>query len=176
MDTDVRPTLLSSCALAATAEEAGFRVDYPNSATRSSRIFALDPAAAEIMYQIVEDPWKGAHFLTVRDGNTVDPEKTGIDDLALSHPNGVAATLSKEIEGADVVVLIATTGDGVGSAEVIAREAYHRKIMTVGLAMSESKEQHETDAVVNSLRRFASVLVVARDASFVPAMLTALRA
>ena len=41
------PTLLSSCARASTREEARFRVDYPNSATRSTRIFALDKRAAD---------------------------------------------------------------------------------------------------------------------------------
>ena len=61
----VRPTLLSSCAKAATAAEARFRVPYPNALTRASRIFALDAGAAEAMFAITEDPWNGAHFLTV---------------------------------------------------------------------------------------------------------------
>ena len=58
------PTLLHSCARAATAAEARFRIEYPNSTTRASRIVALDDDAAELMRQIEEGPWSGARFLT----------------------------------------------------------------------------------------------------------------
>lgn len=171
-----RPTLLSSCALAATTKEARFRIDYPNSRARKSRIFAFDKIAAEAMYAIVEDPWKGAHFITVASGLDVDPENTKADELALSHPDGTKASLTDEIEGADVVILIASDGHSAGAAEVIAREAYNRKIMTVGLALTKPKLHLTTELVVSTLRPFAAVLVVAEDESFIPAMLTALRA
>jgi len=55
-----RPTLLSSCARAATAAEAAFRVQYPNSLPRASVIIALDAGAAEIMAGVSEEPWAGA--------------------------------------------------------------------------------------------------------------------
>ena len=42
------PTLLGSCAKAASAAEVRFRVDYPNSKARVSRIIALDEASAAI--------------------------------------------------------------------------------------------------------------------------------
>jgi hypothetical protein len=168
------PTLLSGCARAATAEEAAFRVQYPNSTTRSSRIFALDPAAAEAMYAITEDPWNNAHFLTVT--ATGVTASTRADDLPLCHPDGSAATLESEIRDADVVVLLATTGDSEGAAEVIARECFNRNIMCAGLALGGGQDQPGVDRVVNSMRRFARVLVVASDTDYIPAMLTALRA
>lgn len=171
-----RPTLLSSCAKAATAAEARFRVDYPNSRTRASRIFALDAGAAEAMYAITEDPWNGAHFLTVGGNGVVDPDATAADDLPLIGPDGAAIRLSQEIDGADVVILLASTDRQIGAAEVIAREAYMRKIMIAGLALSNGLSGSATDRVVAALRPFASVLVVASDNDFIPAMLTALRA
>ena len=58
-----RPTLASACARAATAAELRYRVAYPNSRPRVSRIIALDRGAAEIMHAITEEPWQGAHFL-----------------------------------------------------------------------------------------------------------------
>ena len=58
------PTLLSSCAKAATAAEARFRVDYPNSKARASRIIALDADAADLMHRIDDDSWGEAHFLS----------------------------------------------------------------------------------------------------------------
>ncbi|POF34522.1 hypothetical protein [Roseibium marinum] len=170
------PTLLGSCARAATAEEARFRVQYPNSRTRSSRIFALDAGAAEAMYAITEDPWNGAHFLTLVDRGPVDPATTDARDLPLAHPDGTSADLTEETDGADVVVLLATSGDNEGAAEVIAREAFHRHIMCAGLALGSGKSDASVDRVVNSMRRFATVLVVARDNDYIPAMLTALRA
>lgn len=170
------PTLGSSCARATTRAETAFRVQYPNSSTRSSRIFALDPGAAEAMYAITEDPWNGAHFMTVALDRDVDPEATAADRLPLAHPDGSAASLEAELEGADLVVLLASGARREGAAEVIAREAFHRKIMCAGLALGSVAQDAEIDAVVNTMRRFASVLVVARDTDYIPAMLTALRA
>ncbi len=170
------PTMLHSCARAASREEARFRVPYPNSQARTTRIFALDSAAAEAMYRVTEEPWHGAHFLTLADAQPVDPDAMRAEDLPLAHPDGSAANLLDEIEGADMVVLLASRGDNVGAAEVIAREAFRRNIMCAGLALGGSKSQSGVDRVVNSMRRFARVLVVAMDDDYIPAMLTALRA
>lgn len=170
-----RPTMLGSCARAATAAEARYRVQYPNSLDRASRIFALDARAAEAMYAITEDPWNGAHFLTVGKGRVM-PDTTSIDDLPLSAPGGTRTTLSAEIDGADVVVMLASTDANIGAAEVIAREAWRRKIMLAGLALGDGLDQKAIDSVVAALRPFASVLVVAADNDFIPAMLSALRA
>lgn len=168
------PTMLHACARAASAEEARFRIQHPNSRIRSSRIFALDPAAAEAMYSVTEAPWNDAHFLTLG-ATAVDPE-TRADDLPLSHPDGSAAMLDKELEGADMVVLLAADGSGEGAAEVIARECFERRIMCAGLALAQGRGDRDVSAVVNAMRRFARVLVVAQDDDFIPAMLTALRA
>ncbi len=169
------PTILGGCARAATAAEAKFRVQYPNSAPRISRIFALDAAAAEAMYAVTEDPWNDAHFLTLSAGGKIGPD-TRAADLPLSHPDGRAANLLDEIAGADMVVLLATDGSSEGAAEVIARECFERKIMCAGLALGRTRAPEELDRVVNSMRRFTRVLVVAQDDDYIPAMLTALRA
>lgn len=170
------PTMLGSCARAATAEEARYRIDYPNSRQRTSRIFALDAAAAEAMFAITEDPWDNAHFLTLSTARDVDPATTRAGDLPLCLPDGSAANLDVELAGADVVVLLATEGSSEGAAEVIARECFERKIMCAGLAIARGKSDAALDRVVNSMRRFARVLVVAQDEDYIPAMLTALRA
>lgn len=169
------PTMLGACARAASAEEARFRVRYPNSKRRRSRIFALDQGAAEAMFAITEDPWDDAHFLTLSAKGRVDPE-TGAGDLPLSHPDGSVADLEAELEGADVAVLLATDGTSAGAAEVIARACFERHIMCAGLALGRGKSAASLDRTVNSMRRFARVLVVAQDDDYVPAMLTALRA
>ncbi|MGR3495955.1 hypothetical protein [Citreimonas sp.] len=170
------PTGPHACARAATASELRFRIQRPNSRSRASRIFALDAGAAEAMFAITEDPWNGAHFLTLANTDAVDPAVTAAADLPLAHPDGSPANLADEMEGADVVVLLATRGDNEGAAEVVAREAFNRKIMCAGLALGAGRADATVDRVVNSMRRFATVLVVANDDDYIPAMLTALRA
>lgn len=170
-----RPTMLGACARAATAAEARFRVPYANSLTRSSRIFALDPIAAEAMFAVTDEPWNGAHFLTVGTGRTASGTAAA-DDLPLGAPDGSRTSLAAEIEGADVVVMLASAAANVAAAEVIAREAYRRRIMIAALALADGLSPQALDTVVAALRPFASVLVVARDNDFIPAMLTALRA
>ena len=169
------PTMLGGCARAATRAEAAFRVAYPNSRMRTSRIFALDAVAAEAMHGITEDPWNNAHFLTVGAQGAVGAD-TAAAGLPLSHPDGTRADLVAEIEGADVVVLLAAAGDSEGAAEVIARECFERNITCAGLALARGQKAAQVDRVVNAMRRFARVLVVASDDDYIPAMLTALRA
>lgn len=169
------PTMLSSCARAATAEEARFRVPYPNSLSRTSRIFALDQSAAEAMYAVTEDPWDNAHFLTVFANSHVTPD-TASGDIPISHPNGAAASLDVELTGADIVVLLATDGSSEAAAEVIARECFKRKITCAGIALKRGPPSGKMEKVVNSMRKFTRVLVVAQDDDYIPAMLTALRA
>lgn len=155
--------------------EAQFRVDYPNSKTRSSRIFALDKKAAQVLQQISEAPWNGAHFLTVlpaKDGK----DATDAAYLRLSHPDGSPADVFEELRHADVVILISCDTRATGTAEAIAKVAFANKTMIAGLALAEGKSEGVTNEVVASLRPYASVLVVAQDNDFVPAMLTALRA
>lgn len=119
------------------------------------------------MFAITEDPWNDAHFLTVS-GTT--------PDLKLSQPDGSVATLGTELDGADVVVLLATDGSSEGAAETIAKACFERRIMCAALALGDGKDEAALDRVVNSMRQYARVLVVAQDADYIPAMLTALRA
>ena len=94
--------------MATTRAETQFRIDYPNSRARASRIFALDAISADAMRKITEDPWVDAHFITVGTG-TIDPNIPLEDALILTDANGKAVQLSAELEGADVVVLIGST-------------------------------------------------------------------
>lgn len=162
--------------MAATAAEARFRVEYPNSQKRVTRIFALDDIAASVMALIVEQSWNDAHFLKPDFAVDVDPETMQASDFPLLGSGKDKTSLVEELEGADQIVLISSGSDNVGAAEVIAREAFHRNIMTAGLVLGEGQEKPQIDDVVNILRPFTSVLVVASENDFVPAMLSALRA
>ncbi len=171
-----RPTLLSSCARAASAAEARYRIPYPNSQGRSSRIFALDAAAEEAMQSLEAGEWAGARFLTVVATGSGDSNVVPVSGFDLRLPDGASVPLAEALDGADLVVLLSAGGDNADAARAIAREASNRRIMTAGLALAEGLSSPQANRVVNGLRPFTSVLVVASDNDFIPAMLTALRA
>jgi hypothetical protein len=167
---DRRPTLLNSCARAATAAEARFRVDYPNSKTRASRIVALDKEATALVGRIAAEPWNGAHFLSYQETSSGDPLQP---DAILRSVDGAESRLSDELDGADVAVMIATAGRVSEGAAIIGKACAIRGIMTAGLVMGDGKG---LDDAVLALRPYASVLVVSPDEDYVPQMLVALRA
>lgn len=167
------PTLLSSCASAATAAEARFRIDRPITVTQASRIIGLDDGAAGIVGRVAELPWRGAHFLTYEvprpdagDGQT--------SDAGLRTVEGTDALLSDELDDADVAVMVATGDRGAQAASVIGLACALRGIMTAGLVVAGREDV--ANAAVSALRPHATVLVVTTDENDVPEMLTALRA
>ena len=170
------PTLLSSCAHAAGAAEARFRVDYPNARARASRIVALDDGAAAVMRQVAHEDWDGARFLTFRAARSA-PGIAGLTlDATLAAEDGEETRLSAELEGADVVVMIASAGHGAEGAAVVGNACSVRSIMTAGLIVAPRRDDPGVERAVQVLRPHAAVLVIASDPDFVPAMLTALRA
>ena len=142
-----RPILANSCARAATAEEARFRIDRPIGAT-SALVVALDEQAAEVVDRVAKKPWRGARFLRASDG-TVD------------------------LEEVDVVVMIATADADADVASALAEECFERGIMTAGLILGERRE---VGAAVSALRPYARNLMVTDDEEDVAEVLTALRA
>lgn len=176
-----KPILLNSCARAATAEEARFRLPIlERSSWRSTRVIALDEAAAEAVRRIAAAPWRGARFFTVGAANTA----AGGIDVELHGTGGAASRLSAELDDADLVVLIATAGDGAGdgaaaaAASAIGMACDLRGIMTAGLILDQAR----TDAggrggsTASALRPHARVLLVTRDEQDVTEVLVALRA
>jgi hypothetical protein len=163
--TQRRPTLLSSCALAATAAEARFRITVPAFTRRSSRVIALDGQAAGIVREMAGGPWGGGHFLVFE---SALPD----DALLRGAGSGGTALLSEELDGADTVVMVASAEGSAGAASVIGDAAAARGIMSVGLVLPGGVPVSE---VVSALRPNAMVLVVLREAADVPEVLSALR-
>lgn len=160
----LHPTLLGSCSRAATAAETRFRVDYPNSSGRASRVVALDDGAERILEEIAGDGWLGARFFRFVDRGASGSLRTigGENDIV---------SLESQLAGADVFVLV-STAEGQDGAELIGRACRDRGIMTAGIALDGG----EASPSVMVLRPYSSVLVVASDAGYLTEMLTALRA
>jgi hypothetical protein len=175
-----RPTLLNSCASAATAAEARYRIDAAPQTARATRVVALDAGAAAILRPLPEQPWQGARFL--RYPGAAGPADTGSElaDLVLRTPEGTAVRLSAELADADFVMMIATTDDGAPAAAAIGNACTLRGIMTAGLVLDERAGGGDVStaapAAVTALRPHARVLLVSRDQRDASGLLTALGA
>lgn len=149
MTAAMRPILRNSCAEAATAAEARFRIDRPIGG-RSAVVIALDDEAANVVDRVAERPWRGARFFQATDGR-----------------------LAKELADADLAIMIATADADGQAASAIAHTCAERGIMTAGLILGE---RLEVAAAVSALRPYARNLMVTDDEEDVAEVLTALRA
>lgn len=182
-----RPTLASSCARAASAAEARFRISYPEMASRQSRVIALDAAAADLVRGLAGQLWDGGRFLVF---DRLDPVSNGhgqARDAVLQLADGSPVLLSAELEGADVAVMVATAAAGAEAASVIGDACAVRWVMCAGLVVADDYAVGDTAAgsaalgdgaaegVVAALRPNAMVLVVLRNADDIAGILSALR-
>jgi hypothetical protein len=170
--------MLSESARMTTAEEARFRVDYPNSKPRAIKVIALDAPSERVIKRLAQGTWQRATFLTALDldgaprGGEGWSMKAWLSDLA-----GRTKDLIDEVASADLVVMVATAGTGAEVAAVIAEACGVRKVMTTALVIgSKSKSDAALAKTLASLRPHASMLVIAHDNEYIEAMLAALRA
>ena len=181
-----QPTLLNSCASAATAAEARFRLDYPDTRHREARVIALDDHAADLVRTMAGAQWSGGHFLVFEavraggpDGNGTGGAPAAVPaltaDATLRTADGSSVLLSSELEDADSVVMIATAQASAAAASVIGDACAARRISSAGLVVSDGASGPGVDAVVAALRPNAMVLVVLHDHRDVPEILSALR-
>jgi hypothetical protein len=163
-----QPTLLSSCARAATTAEARYRISAPGFAPRESRVIGLDEQSARLVRDMAGKPWDGGHFLVFE---TALP-----DDALLRHASGGTALLSEELAAADAVVMVAAAAESAEAASIIGDAAAARGIMSAGLVLTgNGPGESRSDAVVSALRPNAMVLVVLQEADDLAEVLSALR-
>jgi hypothetical protein len=165
-----RPVLLNSCARAATAAEARFRIDVPIAPSRATRIVALDDDAAAVVERVARLDWHTARFYTLPRGDSSDDP---VDGLELRTVAGKSVALVDELDGVDAVVLVAATSEAAAGAATIGAACTVRGIMTAGLVLADGSE---TPAAVSSLRPHARVLMVPGDEEDLTELLRAIRA
>ena len=56
--------MLSESARMTTAEEARYRIDYPNSKPRATKVIALDPPSEAVVKRLAQGKWQQASFFT----------------------------------------------------------------------------------------------------------------
>ena len=164
--------MLSECARAATAEEARFRVGYPNSAPRRIKIIALDGPAGRVVRRLAQQDWNAATFMTAAAEGTGRSVRDWLSNLA-----GEAVNLLDQIGAADLVVTVSTAGENADDVSVIADACgIHNVTMTSLLIDAASAPEPVLLRTMMPLRTHASMLVVAKGEEYVEAMLSALRA
>lgn len=170
----------SESARMTTAQEARFRIQHPNSRPRSIKIIALDATSASVLQDVARETWNGAAFFTSlsfsADGSPGDASGTTmhawLGDLA-----GRTMELIAEVATADFIVVIAAAGADARAVAVIADAcAAHHKSLLALLVPKQGASEADVTQTLTQLRPYASMLVVANDADYVTAMLTALRA
>ena len=169
-----RPTLLHSCAMAATAAEARFRIDVPIAPSRATRIIALDEEAAVVVRSVAGQVWATARFFTWHDApGSANGHGLAGDGLPLRSMGGQVVLLGEMLASVDVAVMVAAGDTGAAAAESIGRACTARGIMTAGLVLSDDVE---VSRALAALRPHARVLLVPADEDDLVQLLTALRA
>jgi hypothetical protein len=168
-----RPILLNSCAKAATAAEARFRINRPIAPSRGARVVALDEGAEAVVRHVAERQWSNARFFVCRSPALLAASNGDVADVLLVSTDGSESRLSAELGGADVAVMVATADDGADEAGAIGDACTLRGIMTAGVVIADG---HDVQATVSALRPHARVLIVTQDEHDVAEVLSALRA
>src|ERR1700704_3398456 len=168
----------SESARMTTAEEARFRIDYPNSKPRVVKVIALDAPSERVVKRVAERPWQRATFFTSLkfDGAPRGGEgwsmQAWLSDLA-----GRTKTLVDEVASADLVVMVSSAGTSAQAAAVIGEACAVRKVMTMALIIgSEEHSNDDLSKTLATLRPYASMLVIASGDEYIEEMLAALRA
>ncbi|MEU6656249.1 3-methyl-2-oxobutanoate hydroxymethyltransferase, partial [Streptomyces sp. NPDC046900] len=138
--------LISSCARAATAQEAAFRIDYPLAAARNTRVVALDDTADQIVHRTSQMQWAQARFYS-----TIDP---GHNLLTMS---GETVPLTEQLKDSNSLVLVSTNGENAEAAATIGAACRVRGIMTAGLVVTPGRL---TSEALLALRPHARILLV----------------
>jgi hypothetical protein len=147
-------------------EEARFRIQEPNSKPRVVKVIALDTASEAIVGRLVGGPWQNATFLSA----------AAFPDAARDF-SGAPKDLTREVDTADLVVMVASPGGQAHAASVIGEACSVRRVMTTGLLVGANRTSEEAVAkTLSQLRPWSLMLVVADPDDYIDNMLAALRA
>ncbi len=166
----------SESARMSSAAEARFRIDAPNSLPRAVKVIALDPPSERVVKKLAQAQWSRATFFTASafGGAPKAGESFAgwLSDLA-----GRTKNLVEEVDGADLVVMIASAGESAGAASIIGEACSLKRVMTTGLILGGTDKSDEVlSKTLSQLRPWALMLVIASAEEYVADMLHALRA
>jgi hypothetical protein len=157
--------MLSESARMASASEARFRVQAPNSLPRAIKVIALDRSAEAVVRRLATGGWQHASFLSAADSGAAP-----LHDLT-GHPR----TLDEAIGTADLVVMIAAPGGDAAAAALIGRACSDRRVMTTGcLVCASAAQPSDVARTLAQVRPWSLMMVTATSDDYLDDMLTAL--
>ena len=158
----------SESARMSSAAEALFRIDYPNSQPRVTKVVALDEASERVVKRVAQRTWQRAAFFTsIKFDGTPRTGEGWSMQAWLSDLAGRTKALVEEVAAADLVVMVSSAGTSAQAAAV----------MTMALIIgSEQHSDEELSKTLAALRPYASMLVIASGDEYIEEMLAALRA
>jgi hypothetical protein len=170
--------MLSESARMSSAAEARFRIDAPNSLGRTIKVIALDAPSERVVKRLAERQWNRATFFTAS-AFAAAPAKGKTFSMQgwLSDLAGRTKDLMDEVSAADLVVMIAASGENAQVASLIGEACGARHVMTTALIVGSDATSDEALAgTLAQLRPHAMMLVIANADEYIEDMLAALRA
>jgi hypothetical protein len=168
----------SESARMATAAEARFRIDAPNSRTRAIKIIALDQPSERVVKRLAQATWNRATFFTASAFASA-PHPSGSFSMTgwLSDIAGRTSDLMNEVDSADLVVMVATAGENASAAAIIGEACSVKRVNTTGLIIGGPTTSDEAlSKSLAQLRPWSLMLVIASAEDYIQDMLVALRA
>jgi len=168
----------SESARMASAAEARFRIDAPNSKPRAIKVIALDRPSDRVVKRLAQATWNQASFFTAS-AFAGTPQGTGSFSMTgwLSDVAGRTTDLVNEVDGADLVVMVATAGENASAAAIIGEACSVKRVNTTSLIVAGAAASDEALAkTLAQLRPWSLMLVIASADDYIEDMLRALRA
>ena len=159
--------MLSESARMSSAAEARYRIQAPNSRPRAIKVIALDTPSEGVVDRLMQGSWNHASFFSAApSGNG------GLKDRA-----GRPRNLAKEVDTADLVVMVATPGGNAQAASLIGEACSRRRVNTTALiAGAASSSDEALSKTLKQVRPWSLMVVIAEADDYIDDMLTALRA
>jgi hypothetical protein len=169
--------MLSESARMASAAEARFRIDAPNSKPRHVKVIALDAASEAAVKHLAERRWNNASFFTASAFASAPAGRGFSVQGWLSDLAGRTKDLIDEVNSADLVVMVATAGENAQAATLIGEACSVKRVNTTGLILGGAHaSDHMLSKTLSHLRPWSLMLVIATREDYIEDMLTALRA
>jgi hypothetical protein len=165
----------SESARVTTAAEQRYRIDAPNALPRRVKVVALDTTSARLVDRLSKRPWLNASFLAPPDDKAAASPATGSLMDWMHSVAGEAQDLIDDVDGTDVMVIIAHAEAHAHPAIPIGEACAVCGIPVVGIVIQDGDTPPALETV-NALRPFTTMLVMASSEDYVEAMLSAFNA
>ena len=171
----------SESARANATAEARFRIDDVNWRQRIVKVMALDRRSEPVVRRLAQDEWGGATFLTASAFAPVPRPNAAMEfamDSWLRDLAGRSKDLVDELNGADLIAMVATAGENLQEVASVIGEACRTKhVTTIAFVLgSAATPQEALSRTLTQLRPWTLMLVIAASEAAIAEALAALRA